>query len=448
MTLAGRPISSYQPRTRQPVPWAPRERAIERPPLWEFVFLSLLLHAIAIALFGAPSGGNREGRAMWGALQVVLQGASFDSGPKLRIDRDLGRENPDNTKQPPRPALRTPREQRAVPAAPTLRAEPRIESIVPRVESPPDAAPNDQPLVIPPLLDRLVTPERKIELEPYRVPPPTKAPAAPSPPTVIPAPAPAAAEAPAVVERPAPRVERAPAEAPPIPAPVLQPRVERAVAEPPPVPVPLLQPLTSPPLHELVAAPIIRPVETPVVPAVPITPPVEHVPVEVPAIPAPRIESITPPHSEAATKPVESAPTQEMHATPPVPQREAPARIERAPAVREEPAPRPSPFNAPGASPDSLRSNERAPGSSYDPTAPALDLDAVRKRAGDLARSGTGQRALLPFAMPAVPEKKSKLEAALDKAHKPDCRTAYSSLGLAAVVPLVANEFGEGTCKW
>jgi len=50
--------------------------------------------------------------------------------------------------------------------------------------------------------------------------------------------------------------------------------------------------------------------------------------------------------------------------------------------------------------------------------------------------------------MPPVPEKKSKIEAALDKAHKPDCRTAYSGLGLAAVVPLIANEFGEGTCKW
>jgi len=51
-------------------------------------------------------------------------------------------------------------------------------------------------------------------------------------------------------------------------------------------------------------------------------------------------------------------------------------------------------------------------------------------------------------ALNALLDKVAKLEAALDKAHKPDCRTAYSGLGLAAVVPLIANEFGEGTCKW
>ncbi len=31
------------------------------PPLWQFVFLSMLLHALVIALFGAPSGGSRRG---------------------------------------------------------------------------------------------------------------------------------------------------------------------------------------------------------------------------------------------------------------------------------------------------------------------------------------------------------------------------------------------------
>jgi hypothetical protein len=50
--------------------------------------------------------------------------------------------------------------------------------------------------------------------------------------------------------------------------------------------------------------------------------------------------------------------------------------------------------------------------------------------------------------MPPIPPKKSKLEEAFDKAHKPDCATAYKDLGLAAVVPLIANEFGEGNCKW
>jgi len=50
--------------------------------------------------------------------------------------------------------------------------------------------------------------------------------------------------------------------------------------------------------------------------------------------------------------------------------------------------------------------------------------------------------------MPPIPPKKSKLESAIENARKPDCRTAYAGLGLLAAVPLIANEFGEGTCRW
>src|SRR5450432_840714 len=440
MTLAGPPLSSYRAHVPMAARLEARWRRIEKPPLWEFVLLSMLVHAVAIALFGAPSGGSSEGRAVWGALQVVLQGAALDTGPKLKIDQGIGIERPDNKKR----ARPTPRAapQRPEPAAPTLKSEPRIESVAPPVLAPPaEAAPVvEVPLVIPPLMNRIVTPERKFELPEFHVPPPTPVQATPSPPPV-----PAAAELPAVVERPAPRVERAPAEAPPIPAPLVQPRVERAIAEPPPVPAPMVQPLPPPPLPEMLPVPpVTRPVESRVVPAV--QPQIERAPVETPAIPIPPIESVAPRVSEPAARPAESA--REAPATPPpvaapVQQREAPARIERAPAIREEATPR---FNAPGPSSDPLR--ERAPASSYDPTAPSLDLDAARKRAVELARSGTGQRAILAFPMPPVPPKKSKLEDALDKAHKPDCRTAYSGLGLAAVVPLIANQFGEGTCKW
>ncbi|MNC90677.1 hypothetical protein D3C83_68070 [compost metagenome] len=72
----------------------------------------------------------------------------------------------------------------------------------------------------------------------------------------------------------------------------------------------------------------------------------------------------------------------------------------------------------------------------------------MRARAASLAREGSGQRALLPFPMPPVPEKKSTVEAAIEAARKPDCRTAYQGLGLLAAVPLIANEFGEGNCRW
>ena len=50
--------------------------------------------------------------------------------------------------------------------------------------------------------------------------------------------------------------------------------------------------------------------------------------------------------------------------------------------------------------------------------------------------------------MPPVEKPKSKMEEAIEKARKPDCRTAYKDMGLLAAVPLIANEFGEGTCRW
>ena len=48
----------------------------------------------------------------------------------------------------------------------------------------------------------------------------------------------------------------------------------------------------------------------------------------------------------------------------------------------------------------------------------------------------------------ALQECDADMEKAIENARKPDCRTAYKDLGLLAVVPLVANEFGEGTCRW
>jgi hypothetical protein len=65
-----------------------------------------------------------------------------------------------------------------------------------------------------------------------------------------------------------------------------------------------------------------------------------------------------------------------------------------------------------------------------------------------MAKEGTGNRAILPFPMPPVPERKTKEQLAIEKAWKPDCKDAYKDLGLLAVVPLLANEFGEGSCRW
>jgi hypothetical protein len=120
--------------------------------------------------------------------------------------------------------------------------------------------------------------------------------------------------------------------------------------------------------------------------------------------------------------------------------------MERAPATNAEPAFRP------GAAPDMGRDPFKSPRDAATPSepgsAPRIDLEAARKRAREMAREGSGQRALLPFPMPPKEERKSKEAIAIEKALKPDCRTAYADMGLLAVAPLVLNAFGEGNCRW
>ena len=381
-------VSPYQtPRRREPpLPprWVTPPRTIERTPLAQFVILSMLLHGIFILIFGAPSGGSREGRAMWGSLQVVLLGPVREAAPPPPVERPVAAPAP----------KREPERRPRVNPAPITPLEPSVAREIERTAVP-DV--RREPLAFPPLLNRIVTPERKLEMAPpLQLPKPVEAPPAP------PAPPPPEVAAPPM-EVPAPPVEVAA----PVPiTPAVPPPVERA------------------------------PLETPALPAVIPTPPVERPPVEVPALPVPRIESIAPPGIEAAPKPVEAAPAQEIPVSPkPGP---VPAKAEPSP-TQAEPALRPSPFRTPAPSTDS---------STYDPTAPGIDLDAIRNRAGQIAREGSGRRGLLAFPMPPVPERKSKMEAAIENARKPDCRTAYQNLGLAAIVPLIANEFGEGNCRW
>lgn len=368
-----RPLSHYRPpphRSLRPLPprWTEREREREfaRSPLSQFLLLSMLIHALAIMLFGAPSGGSREGRAMWGSLQVVLNvipGAS----PEAR--------------------------QPVIPDAPP-------GATVGNPMAPP----------APPILD--IHPDVKVERIPkFKVPPPSEAHLAPAPRIVKAAPEPPAPAIQIAIPAPlrAPSVESRPVE--------LQaaPRLERPR---PTLAAPLVQPLAPATRAASEQAPL---VDTPTISAAPAMQPVEAPPAAV------RRVEVPPPTSLPA--PVESA------------------RVE--PGI-ETPALRPSPFRAPSPSTDAIGRREDEPSSTYDPTAPAptLDADALRKRAGELARQGSGQRAVLAFPMPPIPEKKSKLESAIEKARKPDCRTAYQSLGLAAVVPLIANEFGEGSCRW
>lgn len=384
----------------------------------------MLFHALVVLLFGAPSGGSREGRAMWGSLQVVLQGPTPAPQPTLKLDRGL-----------------------AVPKAPPATRE-KTAGVPERRTGP---APTEAPFTFPPLLDRIVAPELKLEQAPaLRVPQPTEIPFVPRPTT------PERTVTPEIAE---------PAPVAPAPIPVAPtPPVERPPVETVAVPVPATPPVERPP------------VETSAVP-VPSAPAVERPPVEVPAIPVPPTQSVTPPRIEPAPTPSEKAlspevpiapalppaierpppaPVIERPPPPPAIERAAPRppdadslrKVEPEPPVRTPFAPSTSPFKPPAPASVAPEIREGAPSTTYDPTAPKLDLDAVRKRAGQIAREGSGQRAVLPFPMPPAPERKSKEAIALEKARKPDCRTAYQGLGLLAIAPLIANEFGEGTCRW
>lgn len=344
----------------------------------------MLLHALVIALFGAPSGGSREGRAMWGALEVELPGAHRVTVPGLKLDRELLAPPVPATPSPVRVAPAVARPRRAVSA---VRPEPARTQPAPAQEVAPLPAPS-----FPLLLDRIVPSGRKLELPPpLLVPPPAVEPAAES----LPLPPIAPVVTPAPVEMPAP-----------LP-------IERA------------------------------PVETQALPVVAPTPPVEQPPVELKAIPVPVIESVVAPRIE----PVPVAPSQPPASVRPEPV-EVPAAERLAPVEAPPKLDRDPPGKSPAASGEGVAPRQEEPSSTFDPTAPRLDLDALRKRAGQIAREGFGQRAILPFPMPPVPERKSKLEAAIENARKPDCRTAYQALGLAAIVPLLANEIGEGNCRW
>jgi len=407
-------VAGYRPRATQrylppsPPAWQPRASFDGRPPLGQFIVLSILLHMLAILIFGAPRGGSREGHALFGSLDVVIADSWREPRARPGPGRDLA--EPRGTPLPPLVAPRAapeiaPRAAPGIPPAPAAPPKllPAPEAAAPPAETAPEAL---SPVAVPPLLDRIAVPDRPREIPRFEVPPPAPA-----------------------------RIEVVP----PIPTttlpPITAPRVERQLAEPPkieaPAPPPVLPRIEAPPIDRVQAPRVERQLVQPPKLEAPAleAPKVEAPKVEAPKVEAPKVEAprAAPPAAEPSTP---RAPSSEAARPLPIP-REAP--IESRP-------PESSPFRRPPA----------GESQDYDPTAaaPALDADAMRRRAGELARQGTGNRALLAIPMPPVEKPKTTLESAIEKARKPDCRTAYQGLGLLAAVPLIANEFGEGTCRW
>jgi hypothetical protein len=78
-------------------------------------------------------------------------------------------------------------------------------------------------------------------------------------------------------------------------------------------------------------------------------------------------------------------------------------------------------------------------------SAPRLNLELPRARGGEI--SSRGSMGLLQL-LPRPPETKSKLSQDIEKAAKPDCRSAYAGLGLLAAIPLAVDAARDKGCKW
>jgi hypothetical protein len=406
---------------------ASRSFAVDQPTLLQFVLLSMLLHVLLIVLFGNPVGGTRGGEKWWGPLDVTLRRLSPEPGSGFRLAPGAETSTPSvslhRLERVPERVIAPDITQDAAPAQPApAQAVPRLYRPAPeevdKPLTPPTVAPAEIERIAPARIERELAPP--LELPPRAVP---MAPAAP-------------------IERLAPR------------------QIERELA--PPVELPPRAVPTAP------AAPIER-VAPPQIERE-LAPPVELPPHAVPAAPAAPIERVAPARIEREfAPPVEApAPRREPAAAAPQLPRAAPAPAAEprsppseiiSPVERAAPVapPLPQPQRAAPVPPSRLGTSD-ADEEIFQPRrdvgappseAPRIDLDAARKKAArEIVREGSGSRGVFTIPSP-PPEKKSKEAMAMEKAIKPDCRTAYANMGLLAVPVLVASAIAaDGSCRW
>jgi len=487
--------------------------AVYQPTLLQFLLLSMLLHVLLVVLFGNPTGGAaRRGEGWWGPLDVTLRRFSPESGSGVRLAPGTEKGAPSDTllrrlrdaAAPPaaeksenvRPeAARTSPEERqdagdvkgreSLEALPRLNPEAtqevdkpltspavtpaRIERVTPTHTERELAAPAELPA--PPVS---VTPSARLEslvpqpIERELTPPvelPSRAmPVAPFAPLERVAPPPAEREL-----APAPKVPRR--EIPAAPAAPLErlapPQIERDLAPPAPLSPSAIPATPAAPLERIAPPQIGRE----------LAPPAPLPPSAIPATPAAPLERIAPPQIGRDLAPPAPLSPSAIPATPTAPlERVTPARIERsiappvdipsavtappgmsqpgassaAPLTPAQPQTQPLPpprFGTPEASDDIFKPRRDA-GSPAE--TPRIDLDAARKKAArEIVSEDAGSRGVFTIPSPPPAEKKSKAAMAMEKALKPDCRTAYANLGLLAVPVLVASAIADdGSCRW
>jgi hypothetical protein len=406
----------------------------DRPTLAQFVILSMLLHMLAIALFGnTASGGARRGGVFWGQLDVTMQRLLPENGSGSTHDRSADA-----------PSAALLRRSRGTKDAPLLAPALIEESPAARSSQTPEAKPIERPPAA------AEFPQMPRDAAPSAHSPEEQLPSTETLPRLDP-------EAPDVVDRPlitpiAPPPAIEPQVAPPaepardartVPAAALEPAAPPKNEREPALPAALL-----PRVEQIVPAAPIERIAPPKIERE-LAPPLELKARAATLAPSAPIEQIAAPKTERElAAPVEFKPG-EVTAAPPAPaERNAPPKVEREVAPAAQPASSVQP-GTPIAGEDILKPRrDVVPPASESGGIPRIDLDAVRRRAREIASEGSGPRRLLPF--PALPQDghKSKEAIAIEKALKPDCRTAYAELGLAAIVPLLGSAIGEGGCKW
>jgi hypothetical protein len=391
-------------------PRSPRHRyarqAIDSPELFQFVVLSMLLHVLAIVVFGvAPGAGPRRGDNWWGALDVTLRRLAPEARMPLRAEPGPEQEE----RRPPAPRRAQVGKPEGAP------------------EATPPAQPPPQPAQEPPQID-IETPREAERL-------------------VIPTTVPVEPIAPRPAEREiAPPIMLPPREVPVAPAAPIEslapPATERAIA--PPVMMPPRESI------ELPNAPVERIAPQPAESQ--IAPPVLLPPREIPAVPQAPIERIAPRGAErelAPAAPALRAPPAAVPAAPrsPTPAATSPTGVPSAPSSPQEELPRlrfgPTPEEEIFKGRPEVVTPPAEPGDT-----PHIDRQAARDRAREIASGRSGTRGVINLPVPVPPETKSKEAKAIEKAGRTDCRTAYAGMLLLAVPFLLADTVTDTGCKW
>jgi hypothetical protein len=468
------------------------------PPVSRFVVLSFLLHVLLVLLF-ADAVGVRPGTSLWGSFVANLESRT----------RTTDSPAPNASLQPPTLPARVDRVQPSRSATTSTTAPTPVESKTaetqtqtqtqtqtPAQTSPPENTPvlaPDTPAALPPLLAKEVIKAETDFVVPAFAPIPdagvsksVQQPAAPVPIT-----APTALEKLATpkiektftpyVEPPRATVTETKPLAPPLlapplsaPAPLEKLDAPKTAQEIAPFVPPQVLTSESP---TLAVPPTFAPTPTPI--AVPAPTPVLVAPVErLEKLAAPKVDREFAPYVEPkrdveAKRDIESRrdiePKRDIATAPPSAPSTAATTANDVAKSRTDVNNPPSGANAkPGQLPSGTvagttagnvpssasgtASGNTVAGNNANPAtlgpAPKLDLDSIRARAREIANEGSQRSA---FGFPALPKEtpKKSIEKIFDKAlQRPDCKDAYTDMGLAAVVPLIRDTVKNEGCRW